>query len=114
MCTQRDGGLGRRATRHSPARHRIPAVVIQSTNIYCLYIVYWNQICCVIVSREVAVTTPPSRPPRSWNGEGEVLGVAPLLRADGSEEEAQVGLVLPEDVPRPVGSRNDDPPAHAR
>ena len=40
--------------------------------------------------------------------------MAPLLRADGSEEEAQVGLVLPEDVPRPVGSRNDDPPAHAR
>jgi hypothetical protein len=40
----------------------------------------------VIVSREVAATTPPSRPPRSWNGEGEVLGVVPLLRADGSEE----------------------------
>jgi len=33
------------------------------------------------VSREVAATTPPSRPPRSWNGEGEVLGVVPLLRA---------------------------------
>jgi len=32
----------------------------------------------VIVSREVAVTTPPSRPPRSWNGEGEVLGVVPV------------------------------------
>jgi len=32
------------------------------------------------------------------NGEGEVLGVVPLLRADGSEEESQVGLVLPEDV----------------
>ena len=44
------------------------------------------------------MTTPPSRAPRSWNGEGEVLGVVPLLRADGSEEEAQVGLVLPEDI----------------
>ena len=49
----------------------------------------------VIVPREVAATTPPSRPPRSWNGEGEVLGVVPLLRA---EEESQVGLVVPEDV----------------
>ena len=39
-----------------------------------------------------------SRPPRSWNGDGEVLGVVPLLRAEGCEEEAQVGLVLPEDV----------------
>jgi len=58
-----------------------------------IYIVYWNSICCVIVSREVAATTP-----RSWNGKGEVLGVVPLLRADGSEEESQVGLVLPEDV----------------
>ena len=52
----------------------------------------------MIVSREVAATTPPSRPPRSWNGAGEVLWVVPLLRAEGSEEEAQVGLVLPEDV----------------
>ena len=52
----------------------------------------------MIVSREVAATTPPSRPPRSWNGDGEVLGDVPLLRAEGSEEEAQVGLVLPEDV----------------
>ena len=52
----------------------------------------------MIVSREVAATTPPSRPPRSWNGDGEVLGVVPLLRAEGREEEAQVGLVLPEDV----------------
>jgi len=52
----------------------------------------------VNVSREVAATTPPSRPPRCWNGEGEVLGVVPLLRA---EEESQVGLVLPEDV-RPL------------
>ena len=33
-----------------------------------------------------------------WNGEGEVLGVVPLLCAQGSEEEAQVGLVAPEDV----------------
>jgi hypothetical protein len=33
-----------------------------------------------------------------WNGEGEVLGVVPLLRAEGSEEESQVGLVVPEDV----------------
>jgi len=49
----------------------------------------------VIVSREVAATTPSSRPPRSWNGEGDLLGVVPLLRA---EEESQVGLVVPEDV----------------
>jgi hypothetical protein len=47
----------------------------------------------VIVSHEVAATTP-----RSWNDEGEVLGVAPLLRAEGCEEESQVSLVLPEDV----------------
>ena len=39
-----------------------------------------------------------SRPPRSWNGEGEVLGVVPLLRAEGSEEASQVGLVLTQDV----------------
>jgi len=44
------------------------------------------------------VTTQPSRPPRSWNGEGEVLGVVPLLRVEGSEEESQFGLVAPEDV----------------
>ena len=50
------------------------------------------------MSREVAATTPPSRSPRSWNGKGEVLGVVPLLRAGGREEESQVGLVLPEDV----------------
>ena len=30
--------------------------------------------------------TPPSRRPRSWDGEGEVLGVVPLLRAEGGEE----------------------------
>jgi len=47
------------------------------------------------VARKVAVTTPPSRPPRSWNGEGEVLGVVPLLRAEDGEEESQVGLVAP-------------------
>ena len=41
---------------------------------------------------------PPSRPPRAWNGEGEVLGVVPLLCAQSREEEAQVGLVAPEDV----------------
>ena len=52
----------------------------------------------MIVSREVAATTSPSRLPRSWNGEGEVLAVVLLLRAEGSEEESQVGLVLPEDV----------------
>ena len=50
------------------------------------------------MSREVTVTTPPSRSPRAWNGEGEVLGVVPLLCAQCSEEEAQVGLVAPEDV----------------
>jgi len=27
-----------------------------------------------------------------------VLGVVPLLRAEGCEDEAQIGLVLPEDV----------------
>jgi hypothetical protein len=27
-----------------------------------------------------------------------VLGVVPLLRAEGSEEESQVGLVVPEDI----------------
>jgi hypothetical protein len=44
------------------------------------------------------VTTPPSRPPRSWDGEGEVLGVVPLLRGEGSEEESQFGLVVSEDI----------------
>jgi hypothetical protein len=39
----------------------------------------------------------PSQPPRSWNGEGEVLGVVPLLRAEGGEKESQFGLVAPED-----------------
>ena len=29
-------------------------------------------LCDNLVSREDTVTTPPSRPPRSWNGEGEV------------------------------------------
>jgi len=44
------------------------------------------------------VTTPPSRSPRAWNGEGEVLGVVPLLGAQGRKEEAKVSLVAPEDV----------------
>ena len=35
---------------------------------------------------------PPSRWPRAWNGEGEVLG------AQGRQEEAKVSLVAPEDV----------------
>jgi len=43
------------------------------------------------------VTTPPSRPPRSWNGEKEVLEVVPLLRAEGGEEESQFGLVASEE-----------------
>ena len=43
-------------------------------------------------------TTPPSRPLRSWNGEEELLGVVPLLRAEGGEKESQFGLVAPEDV----------------
>jgi len=43
------------------------------------------------------VTTSPSRPPRSWNGEGEVLRLVPLLRAEGGEKESQFGLVAPED-----------------
>ena len=50
------------------------------------------------MSREVTVTTPPSRSPRAWNGEREVLGVVPLLGAQGRKEEAQVSLVAPEDV----------------
>jgi hypothetical protein len=51
------------------------------------------------MSHEVTVTTPPSRSPRAWNGEGEVLlGVVPLLSAQGREEEAQISLVAPEDV----------------
>ena len=50
------------------------------------------------MSREVTVTTPPSRSPRAWNGEGEVLGVVPLLCAQGREEEAQISLIAPEDV----------------
>ena len=44
------------------------------------------------------MTTTPSRLSRSWNGEGEVLGVVPLLRAEGGEEESQFGLVVPEDI----------------
>ena len=44
------------------------------------------------------MTTPPSRSPRAWNGEGEVLGVVPLLGAQGRKEEAKVSLVAPEDV----------------
>ena len=52
----------------------------------------------MIALREVTVTTPPSRPPRTWNGEGEVLGVVLLLCAQCGEEESQVGLVVPEDV----------------
>jgi len=43
----------------------------------------------VIVSREVAVTPPPSRPPRSWNGEGEVLEVVPLLRAEKNKTKVE-------------------------
>ena len=50
------------------------------------------------MSREVTVTTPPSRPPRAWKCKGEVLGVVPLLCAQCSEEESQIGLVVPEDV----------------
>ena len=50
------------------------------------------------MSREVTVTTLLSRSPRAWNGEGEVLGVVPLLGAQGREEEAQISLVTPEDV----------------
>ena len=50
------------------------------------------------MSREVTVTTPPSRLSRAWRRKGEVLGVVPLLCAQCSEEEAQVGLVAPEDV----------------
>jgi hypothetical protein len=48
------------------------------------------------------VTTTPSRLPRPWNDEGEVLGVVPLLRTEGGEEESQFGLVAPEEVERDV------------
>ena len=44
------------------------------------------------------MTTTPSRLPRPWNDEGEVLGVVPLLRTEGGEEESQFGLVAPEIV----------------
>ncbi len=44
------------------------------------------------------MTTPPSRSPRAWNGEGEVLGVVPPLGAQARKEEAKVSLVAPEDV----------------
>jgi hypothetical protein len=40
------------------------------------------------------VTTPPSRPPWSWNGEGEVLGMVPLLRAEGGEKESQFFFIV--------------------
>jgi hypothetical protein len=43
------------------------------------------------------VTTPPSRLPRSWNGEGEAIWKVPLLRAEGGEKESQFGLVAPKD-----------------
>jgi len=33
------------------------------------------------------VTTPPSRLPRHWNGEGEVIFRVPLPRAEGGEQE---------------------------
>jgi len=37
--------------------------------------------------------TTPSRPPRSWNGEGEAIWRVPL-RAEGNEKEPQFGLVF--------------------
>jgi len=40
------------------------------------------------------MTTPPSRLPRPWNGEGEAIWMVPLLRAEGGEKEPQVGLVV--------------------
>ena len=43
------------------------------------------------------MTTPSSRPPRSWNGEGVASWKVPLLRAEGGEKESQFGLVAPED-----------------
>jgi hypothetical protein len=47
---------------------------------------------------EVTVTTPPSRLPQSWNGEGEAIWKVPLLRAEGGEKEFQFCLVAPEDA----------------
>ena len=43
------------------------------------------------------MTTPPSRLPRSWNGEGQACWKVPLLRVEGGEKEPQFGLVTPED-----------------
>ena len=50
------------------------------------------------MSREVTVTTPPSRPSGEWRCKAEVLWVVPLLCAQCSEKEAQVGLEVPEDI----------------
>jgi len=45
--------------------------------------------CCL---REVTVITlPASRLPRPWNGEGESIGMVPLLRAEGGEKEPALG-----------------------
>jgi len=44
---------------------------------------------------------PSSRLPRPRNGEGESIWTVPLLCAEGGEKEPQVGLVAPEDGPRP-------------
>ena len=60
------------------------------------------------------MTTPPKRPPRSWNGEGEVPSVVPLLRAEGGEKESQFGLMAPEDGRPSEAETGDDLPAHAR
>jgi hypothetical protein len=43
------------------------------------------------------VTTPPSRLPRPWSGEGEAIGTVPLLRAEGGEKEPLAVLVAPVD-----------------
>ena len=42
------------------------------------------------------MTTPPSRLPLPWEGEGEVIWMVLLLRAEGAEEEPQVCLAATE------------------
>ena len=43
------------------------------------------------------MTTPPSRLPRPWDGEGEVLRVMALLRAEGGQDKPLVCMVATKD-----------------
>ena len=51
---------------------------------------------CLSVTQGYGDHSPP-RLPRPSNGEGEAIWMLPLLRAEGGEEEPQVGLVAPDD-----------------